>query len=196
MSDQQPPAVDPQQPMQNPQPGYPPQQGYYPPQQGYYPPQPPPKKSHTLRNVLLTLVLLGVLIIGGCMALIGGAANEVDKAIDEANSQDAEPGGPDNPMTVTVGKAFEVSDFNYQAGWSVGTDVIGDVEIKGLKVENNRDSKDSALVEFKFWKGSEVLALVDCTSNPIDPGSTVTVDCFSTDKMPKSYDKLTINDTF
>lgn len=40
---------------------------------------PPPKKKHTVRNVILVLLGLGVLGLAGCMALIVGAGNEVDK---------------------------------------------------------------------------------------------------------------------
>lgn len=196
MSENQALPTDPQQPILSPQGGYPPEQGYYAPQPGGYPPQQPVKKSHTLRNVLIGVFLVFILFIGGCMALIGGAANEIDKAIDEVKSQDAQPGGPDNPMAINAGEAFEVSGFSYQPGWSVGTDAIGDLDVKGLKVENNRDSKDTALVEIKFWKGTEVLALSDCTSDPVAPGTTVSLTCFSGDKLPKNYDKITINDSF
>lgn len=154
---------------------------------------PPAKKSHTVRNVLLGVTLLLVLVIGGCLALIGGVANEVDKAIKEDANKD---GGTDNPMPIKEGEAFEVDGFKYAAGWSANKDGLGDVEIKGLKVTNERDSKDSAFVEIKFWKGTEVLALVDCSTQPIATGTTVTLNCFSGDDMPKAYDKVTINDSY
>ncbi|MDQ3423066.1 MAG: hypothetical protein M3510_06710 [Actinomycetota bacterium] len=146
----------------------------------------------------MLLVILGLIILGfvGCSVLVGTAVNEVDKSIKASEAEDAEPGGPDNPLEIKVGEAFEVSDFKYAAGWSVGSDGLGDLAIKNLKVENNRDDKDSALVEIKFVKGDEVLALADCTTSPITPGQTVTVDCLSTDKLPKQYDKITINDSF
>lgn len=153
----------------------------------------PPKKSHTVRNVLLGLTLLFVLVIGGCLALVGGVANEVDKAIKEDANK---AGGTDNALTVKEGEAFEVDGFKYAAGWSVNKDALGDVEVKGLKVTNDRDDKDSAFVEIKFWKGTEVLALADCSTQPIDTGTTVTLNCFSGDNMPKAYDKVTINDAF
>lgn len=202
MSDQQPPQYPPQpQPTQpygqQPAPGYgPPQQGY-PPQPGYppYHPQQPVQKSHTLRNVLLVVGLLLLLFVGGCIALVATAAHEVGKAIDEEVANDARPGGPDNPMTIEPGEAFEVSGFEYQAGWAVGQD-FGLIDIRGLKVENNRDDRDSALVEIKFWSGSEVLAVSNCSSQPIAPGTTAGVDCFSGDALPQDYDKITINDLF
>ena len=157
------------------------------------PAPPPQKKKHTLRNVLLIMLALAVLFIGGCMALIGSAANEIDKSI-KADANKA--GGDSKPLTITAGKAFEVDSFHYDAGWRVVRDGLGGVTVKQLKVTNHRDKKDSALVEIKFWKGSEVLALVDCTTEPIMPETKVTLSCVGSDARPKGYDKITINDTF
>lgn len=157
------------------------------------PPYPQPKKSHAVRNVLLVVVLLFVLFVGGCLALIGTAANEASKSLDHNSNK---PGGDKNPLTIAAGKAFEVDGFNYAAGWKIGTDVVGDLDVKGLKVTNNRADSDSAIVEIKLWRGSEVLALADCTTEPIQPKTTVSLTCVSTDKLPKKYDKVTINDAF
>lgn len=155
----------------------------------------PVKKSHTLRNVLLVLAGLMILGFGGCAVVVGLAANEVDNAIEESEAKDKEPGGPDSPLEITEGEAFEVSDFNYHAGWSITSNEFT-WDIKGLKVENNREDKDSALVEIKLWKGKEVLALADCTTEPIAPGTITQVTCFSGDELPGNYDRITINDTF
>lgn len=182
MSTQQPPA--------SPQPPYVQQ-----PPQGYYSPQPPQKKKHTLRNVLLIVIAVCVLLMAGCAALVGMAANEVGKSIDKSIEADKQPGGPDNPLTIQEGEAFEVAGFKYAAGWSIKP-TFGLWEVKGLKVTNERDKTDSALVEIKLWKGSEVLSLADCTTEPIAPNTTVTLSCFSADKLPKNYGKITINDTF
>lgn len=145
--------------------------------------------------MILVLIAVFVLFIGGCLALVGGAVNEIDNAIDEAESADAEPGGPDNPLPITEGEAFSVSGFDYAAGWTIDQE-YDLATIEGLKVTNNRDDKDSALVEVKFMQGSEVLALIDCTTEPINVGQTTTVDCFSSDEIPSDYDELTINDSF
>ena len=48
----------------------------------YAPPE-PPKKKHTLRNVLLVLAALALAGIAGCAALLGSAAESVDDALDE-----------------------------------------------------------------------------------------------------------------
>lgn len=151
------------------------------------------KKSHTVRNVLLGIIALFILLFAGCTALVGGAANEVSQGIEEDASR---PGGTDNPLTIVPGEPFEVDGFAYAAGWGVGADALGDIEVTNLKVTNNRDSSDSALVEIKFWQGTEVLGLADCTTEPIDVGTTVTLNCLSGDDFPASYDKVTISDTF
>ncbi|WP_414706451.1 DUF2510 domain-containing protein [Rhodococcus pyridinivorans] len=57
----------------------------------------PPKKSHTVRNILLALVAVGVLAIGGCIAFLAVAANEVNDAIETAEAQDSAPGAPTTP---------------------------------------------------------------------------------------------------
>lgn len=155
----------------------------------------PAKKSHTTRNVILAVIGVFILLMGGCtIALIAAGGSAINEAIDEAEQSDQAPGGPDNPMEIQVGEAFEVQGFSYQAGWTV-KNVFGSVEIKGLRVENNRDERDSALVEIKFWKGTELLALVACSTLPIDPGRTAALNCLS-ENWPANYDKVSINDTF
>ena len=160
----------------------------------------PAKKSHTVRNVILILLGVGTLLVGGCavvaVGVLGGTAavlNEVDKSIKEdANKQ----GGTDNPMTITEGNGFEVDGFVYADGWSLNQETFGYVTAKGLEVTNNRDDKDSAIVEIKLWQGKKVAASIDCSTEPILPGTATKVDCMALDKMPKTYDKVTINDTF
>lgn len=51
--------------------------------------QQPAKKSHTLRNVIIIVVVVFVAGTAGCLALIGGAANQIDKDIkkDDANAR-------------------------------------------------------------------------------------------------------------
>src|SRR6478672_8433167 len=119
---------------------------------------PPPKKKHTVRNVLLIILALVVLAIGGCVAIIGSAANEVDKAIKKSDAADKQPDG------------------------------IGGMTVERLKFTNNRDKKDSAIVEIKFMKGSEILGTVDCLSQPVPVGQTATESCAGTDGSVKGYE--------
>lgn len=171
-----------------------PRQPAYPPRPAMY--VPPQKQTHTLRNVLLVIGLLMVLGVGGCVAITAAFVNEVDNAIDEAEESDQIPGRADNPLEITPGEAFEVDGFNYAAGWTVEKDQFGYIDIEGLKVTNNRDEKDGAFVEIKFWKGSEVLALDDCSTEQVDVATTSTLSCLGVEKMPKNYDRITINDSF
>lgn len=156
---------------------------------------PPPKKSNAWKWILITVFVVLVLCCGGfaaCTAGIFGAADEVSKSIEASES---ESGGENNAVEITEGEAFEVRGFDYAEGWSV-TQKFGLVEIQGLKVTNNRDEKDAALVEIKFMQGSEILASADCSTQQLQPGQTATLDCFSGDALPDDYDKITINDTF
>lgn len=180
--------------------GYP-QQGYgaaY-PQQGYAPGYQGRPSSGSSNTTKIVLIVIGVLILvlgGGCLAvatLVGGAVNE---AVETIEREDSQPGGPDNPLEITEGEAFEVSGFDYDPGWSVVGDFVDDADIEGLKLTNNRDNPDSAFVEIKLWSGNEVLATVDCYTDEIEVGTKVTVDCSSFDDLPASYDRITINDTF
>ncbi|WP_134741296.1 hypothetical protein [Nocardioides sp. 503] len=167
---------------------------------GQYPPRPygftQPPKSNTTRNVLLVLGLLGLLLIGGCLAVVGLAANEIDNAVDEATANDREPGGVDNPLVIEEGEAFEVYGFEYQAGWKVFADDLGEADVEGLKYENQRDEIDDASVRIKLFQGNELLATVSCSSETAEVGQIVPLDCYSTDTMPTAYDKITIADAY
>lgn len=156
---------------------------------------PAPAKKNTLRNIMIALVAVLVLCGGGCLATTALFAKGVDDAIKESDKDDNKPGGPDNPMTITPGKAFEVDGFSYAGGWVIKNE-YDMVSIEGLKVTNNRKDDDNAFVDIKVWKGTEVLASATCSSDEIAVGTTVTLTCGGTEKLPASYDKITINDTF
>ena len=168
------------------------QQGYGPPGYGYGPARP----NHTVRNVLLVLAGVFVLFFGGCVALVGLAANEVDNAFDEFEANDDQPGGADNPLEISPGQPFSVYGFDYQSGWSVSADVAGQVTIEGLKLENNRTEPDSVVADVKIIRDDEVLATSSCTSDQASVGQTVTVTCFSVDLLPADYDTITIQDSY
>lgn len=165
------------------------------------------KRGGALKWVLLGIGLVLVLGVGSCIAIVATAGNEVSKAMNSVSNElgtsgtNVDPGtsdgsgDQDNPVVIKEGQAFDVRDFAYAKGWKIEDSDFG-LGINNLKVTNNRTDKDSALVDIKFWKGTEVLATISCTSDPIFTGTTVTLNCFSGDSLPKSYDKITINDTF
>ena len=173
----------------------PPQQAH--PPQGYYPPQ-QPKKKHTARNIILVLVGLMILAFGGCMALVAGGVNEIDKAITASEKQDRASGGPDNPMTIQAGKAFEIRGMEFQKGWKLNSFKGLGTSVERLRVENNRgdEGEDSVFVEIKFMKGNEVLGQSDCSTDGIAFGQMVRASCIATDGVMKRFDRITVNDTF
>ncbi|GAB3991854.1 hypothetical protein [Nocardioides marmoraquaticus] len=134
-----------------------------------------------------------VLVLGAsaCAAESTGGSSSGDG---RGSSAEKVPGRYQNPKDIKVGKAFEVDGFNYAAGWRIKNS-FGVSDVKALKVTNNRDKSDSALVTMKAWKDKEVVASIDCTSDPIAPGTTVTLSCFG-DALPKQYKRLTIEDSF
>ena len=192
-----PPGQEPQPPYGQQPPGQPPYQPYgQPPPPGYYPPPPPAKKSNTALIVLAVIGGLILLFCGGCLAVGTIFVNEVDDAIEESTADDDEPGHVDNPLEITPGEAFEVTGMEYAAGWAVRADDLGDLEVSRLRVTNNRAEDDEVIAEIKLWRGREILAQAECTTDEIAVGTQVTVDCFSADRFPANYDTVTINDTF
>ena len=165
----------------------------------YGQPQPyltqPVKQSHTARNILIVFGVIFLLFVGGCIAVVAVVGNEVNDAVN-----DDSPGGPNNPITIAEGEAFEVRGFDYADGWSiVGEPVSQTWHIDNLKMTNHRGKADRLLVEIKLINGSEIVATTLCTVddgfNKIPEDITVTVDCVSSDPLPQAYDKITIQDS-
>jgi hypothetical protein len=154
---------------------------------------PKPKKKHTVRNVFLAIIALGVLFVGGCMALIGGAANEISKSIDEHENQ---KGGSNNPITLDVGEGFTIGDTSYAKGWTVKNDVLGSAEVKGLQVTNNGSEPDYPSVEFRFWNGKTMLAEVSCgLLEEVPAGTTQKLDCTGDEPLPAKFEKVTVQNS-
>jgi hypothetical protein len=184
------PGVAPQPTVQQPvQPAYGAQPAYGSPQTYY--PQQPPQKSHTARNVLIVIGVLFLVLVGGCLAAVVVVGDKVNEAVN-----DDTVGGPNNPLTIEPGKAFEVDGYEYDDGWTLDKDASGLVRVQGLKVTNNRGKADRAIVDIKLYLGNEVLATANCNNgiDKIPEGVKVTLSCSSSDAFPEQYDKVTIND--
>jgi len=63
-------------------------------------------------------------------------------------------------------------------------------------VTNEADDARSMFLSFTLLKGTKLLASIDCSSDEIEKGQSVALKCLSTDKLPKAYDKVTVEDTF
>ena len=128
------------------------------------------------------------------MALLGGAANEVDKAIKKEQAND-------KPLEVSLGKAFTHDGYKVDGGWTLARDFGNSPTIKGLHVTNTQKSDSgssgrTALLTFRFYKGSENLAEISCNGKELQQGESSTMDCFSTDKFPAGYDTIKVADMF
>ena len=176
------------------QPAY--QQSYGQPQYGQ--PQPyliqPAEKSHTARNILIVFAVLFLLFVGGCIAVVAVVGDKVNDAVNDDTL-----GGPNNPLTITEGRAFEVNGFEYADGWSITSQpVSGTWQIDNLKMTNHRGKADRLDVEISLLSSSEVVATAFCTAgdgiNKVPEDVTVTVTCTSSDPLPTAYDQITIKD--
>jgi hypothetical protein len=179
------------QPAQPVAPGY--QPAYGQPQPYVAPPTQPAQKSHLARNLLIAFGVLFLLFVGGCVAIVAVVGNKANDVIN-----DDTVGGPNNPLTITEGQAFEVNGFEYGEGWDIAdAPASGLLEIENLKVTNHRGKADRLFTTISLLNGSEVVATTTCTAQDgekIPKDTTVTVDCSSGDPLPAAYDKITIND--
>jgi len=148
---------------------------------------PPPKKKQTVRNVILALLIVGVLAIGGCMALLVGAGNEVNKSTKEDTDRSA-------PRDVKPGTAFDIGKHQTMAGWTVKNEA-GMFNVVG-KVKNISDATSSSFIHFKFLTATgEVLGNVQCNSGDLEPGQVQALNCIPDGKFGK-YTKVTAEATF
>ncbi|QNE17642.1 hypothetical protein F1D05_06655 [Kribbella qitaiheensis] len=148
----------------------------------------PPKKKHTVRNVFLVLLTLAVLGVGGCVAFLGKAADDISKGIDDTTARNA-------PRDVKAGQAFSIGKHETLAGWAVKNE-LGMFSITG-KVKNVSDATSTAFLHFKFLtKDGEVLGNVDCNSSDLEPGQTAVMNCVPDGKFSTAYAKITAEATF
>ena len=130
----------------------------------YGQPQPyltqPVKQSHTARNILIVFAVLFLVFVGGCIAVVAVVGNKVNDAVN-----DDSVGGPNNPLTITEGEAFEVDGFEYADGWTITDEpVSGTWHIDNLKVTNHRGKADRLRVKITLLNANEVVATTFCTA--------------------------------
>ena len=122
--------------------------------------------------------MLFLLFVGGCIAVVAVVGNEVNDAVNDDTL-----GGPNNPLTITEGEAFEVHGFEYADGWSiVGEPVEPDLAHREPQGHQRpRQGRPAAGRQIKLLNGSEVVATSTCTVgdglDKIPEDVTVTVTC-------------------
>ena len=132
----------------------------------YYHPNPPPPKPGMSLAAKLALgcgipTALFIVFAGGCMALVGGAANEVDKQVQKDKAADARAAKEDVKLV-----SCKIVDDSFGP----------DVEAK-IKVTNNGDKRANywIAVEFLDAKGNQVDSL-DAYVENLAPGASTTRD--------------------
>lgn len=105
---------------------------------------PTPKKKHTVRNVILTVFVLGVLAVGGCMALVVGAGNEVNKQSNTEHAVTYKVTGTSKKGSVTYntdgGTTMEQAN-EAKLPWSKVVKVKGLVTIVQVSAQNGLGEK-------------------------------------------------------
>ncbi|MEV0854358.1 MmpS family transport accessory protein [Nocardia fluminea] len=132
--------------------GYP-QQGGYPPQGGY--PQPPRKKKvwpWVLGGVLVVLLL----VVGGCVALVGTVANEIENEVSREVTVSYEAGGSGTSTVIyTDGSLDVVTESDTALPWSKNVTITGLVKFVSLSVMSGIDG---GTVSCKITVGGKVIA--------------------------------------
>lgn len=144
-----------------------------------------------MKKVLLGVLIVIILIFGGCLAMVGGTVNEIDKAITESEENN-------KPRDVEEGAEFSIGKYTVHQGWRIGSDGMGGYDAKNVVVENTSDETDTVFFTMKVLKGPKVLGSIDCNTSEIEPGQQQDANCLSTSagKFKKAWDKITVESTF
>ncbi|GAA1480342.1 hypothetical protein GCM10009624_07820 [Gordonia sinesedis] len=117
--------------------------------------QPPQKKRKIWPWVLGGVILVFILIIGGCMALVGTAANEVDKAVNSEVTVTYRVTGEGTASVTWTDQNFNTAqESNAQLPWEKEVKVSGLGKIASLTVTNNES--DSARSTCEILVGGQV----------------------------------------
>jgi hypothetical protein len=172
--------------------GYPPQPGYAPP--GY--PGVPPKQSHTLRNVLLIVLGVVILLFVGCSVLVGTVIHKADKTLNTEVSRHA-------PTTVSPGQEFTHDGYRAASGWRIDkAQPLELATITRLRVTNEDNGAFTSsegrtpILTFRLYRGSSVVAEIDCNGRQLKEGESSPMTCVSADNLPASFDRVEVTDIF
>lgn len=178
-----------------PQPGYP-QQPY-----GQQPPMPPQKQGmSTGKQIALGCgipAVLGLILVGGCTALVGKAADDVSKEIDK--NHDSAVVGPSGSAKANDGSKVSQPDITKDVKVTSCEVKTGDFDMKELDVKieytNSGDRRFTYLVEGEILVNGEKKEDIISTGQNLAPGQKYTDDKagalgYSVAKDAKSGDKI------
>ena len=159
---------------------------------GFYAVTPTKRPRDPFRMVAIGVALSFVLVLGGCMAVVGSMARELRPAFDV----------PVAAVSTTVtrvetGSSFILSGFRTEPGWTVDREARGALTIGGLRVSNLGDRPQGVRYAFKFRNGYRQLAEVDCYCAAVAPGETVPMQCLATTApVPLGNDRILVADSY
>ncbi|CAB4940394.1 unannotated protein [freshwater metagenome] len=138
----------------------------------------------TIVKIGLGIVLGFVLLIGGCAALIGGAASEVDKQMKEEAKESTS-----GKQSVASSDDKKSAAKNVIGNWTIEnfnsikfTEEYGSFATIPLKVRNSSDEADSPWFDIRLTdKRGDLVAEFTCIGNEFEPGQGGTVDCSTLD---------------
>lgn len=160
---------------------------------------PPPEEAAASPRLRTELAALGVAL--AVLAVPGAAMTAMAGARSQGDGGDETPGGPDRPLVLHVGDAFEVDGFDYAAGWSLRADpATGTAQLVDLRLTNHRGEAARLAANVRLVDGYEVAATVFCKAGDgydyVPVGVSVNVLCESADPVPAAYDLVTIRDAY
>lgn len=141
--------------------------------------------------LVLGVLLLVLVVVGGCLAVLDGISRSVEQRVSEAEERTA-------PRPVTEGQAFTIGKHETVAGWQVQEfDWFGAREFTVVaKVRNVSTATSTAYLHLKFLTPSgEVLGNVRCGSGDLEPGQTQALTC-DPDGRFGPYARVTAEATF
>ncbi|MGC5258264.1 hypothetical protein ACPXCG_18120 [Gordonia sp. DT218] len=147
---------------QYPQGQYP--QGQYPqgqPYPGQYPPPgypPPPKKRKKWPWILLALVVVFLVVVGGCVALVGGAIDSVDEESERTVTVTYEitGDGPTASATYSTGNMDQAQDTDVPVPWTKEVQITGLGKVVTLLASNGIDG--SGAIRCRIRQGDSVIS--------------------------------------
>lgn len=156
---------------------YPPQPPAQPgPPPGWQQP-PPPKKKHTVRNVLLIITVLVFLGVAGCIAVIAGIGNEINKDAETEHTViykvTGAGGSTKGDLTYTTdGSTTTEQAQNAKLPWSKTLKIKGLLSVYQVSVQNSLGQKgkvtcsislDGKVVKTATASGEGAIASCDYT---------------------------------
>ena len=111
-------------------------------------------------------------------------------------SVQVDPGPSLPPLVVEEGAGFTYGEFTMAPGWKVNK-MAGSVVIGDVWVRNDADVARGVSLMFRFFKGSDLLAEVECGGPPagFQPGESGQLLCLSPDfdDYPTGYTEIRVS---